>query len=124
MTLKELFSLEITKRLPKLKSNYNKRVIEEIINKDDRINFVLNLTYNDFIELFTHKKNIQDMINAFNIKLDTIQYEEIKKHIPKVEDFYNEMIKKYDIEYATLVIFYLFNYKRAIKLKQKRKKNH
>ena len=121
MTLKEIFSMDISTKYSKFGNDYNKKIIEQVINKDDSINFIFNLTYNDFIDLFTHKKKIED-IKALNIKLDINCCEEIKKYIPKVESFYSELKGKNDIKYSTLVIFYLFNLERIIKLKQNRKK--
>ena len=120
MSLKEIFSMDISTKYSKFGKDYNKKIIEQIINKDDSINFIFNLTYNDFIDLFTHKKKIED-IKVFNINLDNKCYEEIKKYIPKVESFYSELKGKNDIKYSTLVIFYLFNLERVIKLKQNRK---
>ena len=121
MALKEIFSMDISKKYSKFGNDYNKKIIEQIINKDDSINFIFNLTYSDFIDLFTHKKKIED-IKALNIKLDINCCEEIKKYIPKVESFYSELKGKNDIKYSTLVIFYLYNLERVIKLKQNRKK--
>lgn len=120
MSLKEIFSMDISTKHSKFGKDYNKKIIDQIINKDDSINFIFNLTYNDFIDLFTHKKKIED-IKVFNINLDNKCYEEIKKYIPKVESFYSELKGKNDIKYPTLVIFYLFNLERVIKLKQNRK---
>lgn len=120
MSLKEIFSMDISTKYSKFGKDYNKKIIDQIINKDDSINFIFNLTYNDFIDLFTHKKKIED-IKVFNINLDNKCYEEIKKYIPKVESFYSELKGKNDIKYPTLVIFYLFNLERVIKLKQNRK---
>ena len=121
MRLKEIFSMNISTKYSKFGKDYNKKIIEHIINKDDSINFIFNLTYNDFIDLFTHKKKIED-IKVFNIKLDNKSCEEIKKYFPKVESFYRELKGKNDIKYSTLVIFYLFNLERVIKLKQNRNK--
>ena len=122
MKLKELFSLKITKRIITHKPDYNKRVIDSIIDKDETIKFALNLTYNDFIELFLRKKTIEEITNDFNAESETINYEEIKKNIPPFEEFCYEILKKNDVEYTNFIIFFLFNFKRALKLKQKRRK--
>ena len=124
MKLKDLFSLKITKRIITHKPDYNKKVIDSIIDKDETIKFVLNLTYNDFIELFLRKKNIEDITNDFNAEPETINYKEIKKNIPPLEEFCYEILKKNDVEYTNFIIFILFNLERALKLKQKRVKRY
>jgi hypothetical protein len=94
MKLKDLFSLNITKKIIAHKPDYNKTVIDSIIDKNDTIKFVLNLTYNDFIELFLRKKTIEDITNDFNSESETINYKEIKKNIPPFEEFCYEILKK------------------------------
>ena len=120
MKLKDLFSLNNTNRISKYRPDYNKGIINYIIGKDETIKFVLNLTYNDFIELFLRKKNIEDIRNDFNVESETINYEEIKENIPPFEEFCYEILKKNDVEYTNFIIFILFNLERALKLKQKR----
>ena len=120
-TLQDLYSQDITKKNNKFKSDYNKTIIKEIIDKDDTINFVFKLTYKDFIDLFTRKKTIEDIINFKNIKSD-INIEEIKIYIPKVEEFFCDLLEDNDLEYSTFVLFYLFNFERALNLKQERVK--
>ena len=94
MKLKDLFSLNITKKINTHKPDYNKTVIDSIIDKNDTIKFALNLTYNDFIELFLRKKTIEDITNDFNSESETINYKEIKKNIPPFEEFCYEILKK------------------------------
>jgi hypothetical protein len=94
-----LVSLDISKRYKTLDSNYNKLIIEKIkIEKknDEAIQFVLNLTFIGFIELFTHKKNLDDLIKLYNIK-SNINYEEIEENIHGVEELFIDLIKKHDI---------------------------
>ena len=124
MKLKDLFSLNNTKRIREYKPDHNKRIIDYIIDKDETIKFVLNLTYENFIELFLRKKNIEDIVNNFNAESETINYEEIKKNIPPFEEFCYEILKKNDVEYTNFIIFFLFNLERALKLKQKRIKRN
>ena len=63
MTIKDLFSLDITTKHKKLKlsDTHNKSILDKI-NKTDTMNFVLNLKYSDFVDLFTHKKTIEEII--------------------------------------------------------------
>ena len=122
-SLEMLVSLDISKKYKTLDSNYNKLIIEKIRREkknDETTQFVLNLTLTDFIELFTHKKNLDDLIKLYNIK-SNINYEEIEENIHGVEEFFIDLIKKHDIKYATLVVFYIFNLERALEFKQKRR---
>ena len=57
MTLNELYSQNISPKITFQEKDYNKKLIKELVKKNDTINYlVFNLTYKDFIELFTHKK--------------------------------------------------------------------
>lgn len=117
MTLKELFSLNITKKYKYLKENHNKSILENI-KETETIKFVLNLTLNDFIDLFTHKKGIEE-IKYNEVRDNSI----IEKNLPGVEKFFIDLLEKTDdIEYTLLVIFYLYNLERSIRLKQVRRK--
>ena len=119
MKLKDLFSLNITKKKSNLEETYNKSIILENINKDVTLNFVLNLTYNDYIDLFTHKKTIKEM-SLFEMR--NINYDLIKESIIGVEKLFADLIEKNNIEYSLLVIFCLFNLEKSIKLMQNRKR--
>ena len=122
MKLKDLFSLNTTKKMSPFEPDYNKMKIEEIIDKDDTIKFVLNLTCSNFIDLFIHRKKIEEIEYDFNIKSDNINYEEIEENIPSFEEFCYEILRKNDAKCTNFVIFILFNFERALKLKQKRVK--
>ena len=122
-SLEMLISLDISKRYKNLDSNYNKLIIEKIKKEkknDETIQFALNLTFMDFIELFTHKKKINDLIKFYN-KKSNINCVEIEENIHGVEELFIDLVKKHDIKYATLVVFYIFNIERALEFKQKRR---
>ena len=108
MTLKDLFSEE----------GHNKSILEKV-EKSDTINFILNLTYNDFIDLFTHKKTIEE-INQNQLR----DIKMIKDNLPGVETMFADLLEESDdnIDYSLLVIFYLFNLERSINMKQDRKR--
>ena len=108
MTLEDLLSEEES----------NKSILEKI-EKNETINFVLNLTYIEFIDLFTHKQNIEE-INPTKLRDNKI----IKDNLPGVEIMFKELLEdsNYDIDYSLLVIFYLFNLKKSIDKKQDRNK--
>jgi hypothetical protein len=108
MTLEDLLSEEES----------NKSILEKL-DKNDTINFVLNLTFNDFIDLFTHKQTIEE-INYTKSRDNQL----IKDNLPGVESMLADLLEEGDdnIDYSLLVIFYLFNLERSIIMKQDRKR--
>jgi hypothetical protein len=66
MTLKELFSKDISPKFTSLSAYYNKRKIVQIL-KERRDNNVLmylfNMTYREWIDIFTLKNSIKDNKN-------------------------------------------------------------
>ena len=122
MTLKQLYSQNISPKKIYHEKDYNKKIIEELIKKNDTINFVFNLTYKDFIELFIHKKTIYN-IKDFHNTTNHIDYEVINNNLPKVEELLCDLLRKNnDLKYSILVVFYLFNLERALQLMQTRVK--
>lgn len=127
MTLKQLLSFDITTKSAQkdykkknssiLKPEHNREILDKI-EKNPTIDFVLNWTYKDFIDLFTHKKSVRDLVKSEYY----IDYERIKKYLPGVENLFADLLKTNDIEYSLLVVFYLFNYERSILMKQIRVK--
>ena len=66
MKLKDLFSKEISPKYitTKRQKDSNKKYIEKILKnqKDNTILFVFNMTFRDWLDLFTFKKNIKEII--------------------------------------------------------------
>ena len=127
MPLKSIISLDISSKYRPKPSNFNKLIIEKIINKEifvgndyNTIMFVLNLEYKKFIDLITHKKKIEDFINDSNEK--DINCEKIKENLSKIELLFYKKLKSYEGLFASLFLFYLYNLERYIALKQKRSK--
>ena len=122
MTLNELYSQNISPKNTFQEKDYNKKLIKELVKKNDTINFVFNLTYKDFIELFIHKKTIHN-IKDFHNTTNHIDYEVINNNLPKVEELLCDLLRKNnDLKYSILVVFYLFNLERALQLMQTRVK--
>jgi hypothetical protein len=58
-TLKDLLSLNVSPKFTKVEPESNKNYIEKILNEksiDETIKFVLNMTFRDFIDIFSYKK--------------------------------------------------------------------
>ena len=61
MSLKDLYSLDISPKFKSKSKDYNKNLIKSIINNDkiedySTIMFVFNLNFEDWMDLFTYKK--------------------------------------------------------------------
>ena len=102
--------------------DYNKQILEKQKKKDDvTLNFVLNMTFRDFIDLFTGKKKVEDLV----IDDEGIDCSKIQRFIEGKEEMLMEI--KIDINnildkiYFQKYIFYMYNYERWFYIKHPRK---
>ena len=116
MSLKELFSKKISRRYiaEKRQEDFNKKYIENILKdqKDNTILFIFNITFRDWLDLFTLKKNINEIIIKYNYLDKDIDCEKIQKNIYGVDILLNKIMNENDKEYLTNFIFLLYNYER------------
>ncbi len=117
MTLKELLSKDISPKFTSLSADYNKRRIEQIL-KERRDNniliYIFNMTYREWIDIFTLKKSIK---TNKNISEEICQA--IEKNMPKIADLLiNILIKENDSDFLFNFIFYLYNYEKWFFLKE------
>ena len=121
MSLKELYSLDISPKYKNLPKNYNETKIKLIIENKDiedypTIMFTLNLSFGDWIELFCYSKNIDEILQryegTYNVNKDII-----KKNIIGVEDLLRRILAKNDKHYFSTFTFFLYNYKRWFYIK-------
>ena len=109
--VKEILSLDISPKNSRFGSNWNAKIIQSILNKDDEkkeiFNFVLNMKFIDFIHLFTLKEKVSNFR-----KLSEDDCSTIEKKMPKMEDLFNEILNKNqkDELYLAKFIFLLYNY--------------
>ena len=100
MPLKDLISLDTSKRYAKISDkDWNKKIIEKILEKEKnnkKINDLLNMSFNKWIDIFTYKKEW---------KYNNIEFDKLKTFIEDISENNDE-------EYFSKVISYLFNYKR------------
>ncbi len=133
MTLKKLVSMEITSKYKIIPSDANKTFIKSLINKTnetkeefgedyDTILFVLNMTFREWLDMFTYKKNINDL-KAQHKQLKNINYEKIENNISSLNNLLEEM-EKHDEKYFSFFIFYLYNYERWFSIKSGRKRKN
>ena len=124
MSLKDLYSLDISPKFKRISKDYNKNLIQSIINNDkieeySTIMFAFNLTFEDWMELFTYKKNINDIIEKYK-GIDNINKKIIENNIVGVEDLLKNISDNNDENYFSIFTFLLYNYKRWFLIKKKR----
>ena len=106
MPLKDLVSLDVSNKYAS-NASFNKEKMEKILEeeKDNTIiNSILNMTFGEWIDIFTFK-------NEINYYLEFNELQDV------LIDLYN----KEDEEYFSRFIFYLFNYKNWFQNKKPRK---
>jgi hypothetical protein len=119
LPLKKIFSNKISPKYSTIKSDYNKNMIDLILNDErDNVNimFAFNLTLGEWIDIFTYKRKLEsfEKLNEVNIK-------ELEDKFVKVEQLINEIYQKnYNKNYLTYFISYTFNYKRWFMMKKGR----
>ena len=119
LPLKKIFSNKISPKYSTIKSDYNKNMIELILNDErDNVNimFAFNLTLGEWIDIFTYKRKLEsfEKLNEVNIK-------ELEDKFVKVEKLINEIYQKNNNKnYLSYFISYTFNYKRWFIMKKGR----
>ena len=127
MSLKDLFSKEISPKYNKFKypKDYNKKLIENILKDgNDIILFALKMTLRDWLDLFTLKKSVEDIINKYNNN-HTDKENLIKKigeSLIGVDKILNKIDDNSDEDYMARFLLCLYNYERWFHLKKSRDK--
>ena len=116
MPLKNLFSLlDVSPKYKYINPKSNKIYIKELLNGqiDEAIKFAFNITFRDWIDIFSFKKDVKDLLNKYNIKDDnnTI-YQKIKESLVAVDHLLNNLSEKErdNKKYFSNFTFYLYNY--------------
>ena len=110
LPLKDLLSKDISPKFTQYDEKYNRKIIEKIEkeNNNEIINFVFNMTFREWLDLFTLKKKVTEFGNLSEDKC-----KEIEKKLPKLQTILDEIMEKNNEEnnnYYSHYIFYLFNY--------------
>ena len=102
-------------------TDYNKKMLEKQINKDATLDFALNMTFRNFIDLFTGKKKVEDLV----INNKRIDCSKIQSFIEGKEEMLMEIKidinNKLDKIYFQKYIFYMYNYERWFYIKNPKK---
>ena len=120
MTLKDLLSTNISSKYSTLSKDLNKITINDILNKEKEniIKFIFNLTFGDWIDIYTYKKEIID----FGI-IDNEEIREIEENFKKVDSLLEEIYNlQYENNYFSFFISLLYNFERWFYVKQSREK--
>lgn len=109
--LKTLFSNDISRKYVKTPKNANRIFIENTLknNPSDTILFVLSLTFGEWFDIFTYRKNLRDFENSF----PNANFELIENNFIYANYLYNEikMNKDNTEKYSDQFLYYLHNYR-------------
>ncbi len=106
MTIRDLLSLEISPKYSIIEKNFNQKNIEKILeisNTNVDMNKIFNMTFRDWIDIFTLKKKSDIIIEGIDKLLEEV-YEK----------------NKYDKHYFSLFVYCLYNYEKWFDCKQSR----
>ena len=110
MPIKDLLSQDITAKFKNKKNDWNKKLIESILNgnknnEDEKFNdFVLSMKYIDWIKIYTTQNNINDL------DINEAWKEKIKSKMPNIKELLTKIRKEEGNSYLSYFSFYLFNY--------------
>ena len=129
MSLKDLLSLDVTPKLKTIDKYSNKNFISKIEKREgsfddyETIMLVLNMTFGEWLSLFTYKKSINEILNEKGEgKNEKINTEKIENAIDEVNEQLKNIILKFDDEDFSLFVFYLYNYEQSFNIKAGRNK--
>ena len=128
MTIKDLLSLDVSPKYKKIETESNKNYIEKILNGkslNEDIKFAFNMTFRDFIDIFSYKKNVKELLNEYKVNDDNDDIcNKIEKSLVGVDDLFNRIAKSdnNDKYYFSNFVFYLYNYEKWFFMKRGRKK--
>ena len=127
--LKDFFSFNISPKYKFKDIDYNKELIKKIINMPEKVNdyntikFVLDLTFGDWLELFTYKKNVKKLIKSDD-DYNVINFRKIEDSLVGINKLLEKKVQNFDSHYFSHFIFYIYNYERWFYIKKPRKYKH
>ena len=126
MPLLDFLSLDASGKYKSKSKDYNAKLLNEILEQKfeiedfDTIMFLLKITLNDWIDLFTYKKDILTLIDEYNCL--NVNDTKIKNNFIGVNHLLNEISKENNDKYYSLFLLYVFNFQRWFYIKKGR--NH
>ena len=125
MSLKDLYSMNVSPKFRSLKNDFNKITINNILENKvivqdySTIKFALDLKFEKWMELFTYKKNIYEIIKDYE-GFENVNIEIIKKSLIGVEELLKEIFEKDGQQYCSIFTFFLYNYEKWFSIKKGR----
>ena len=127
--LKDIYSLDVSRKYSQKDKDYNKRVIKKLIKSEkilnernlsyyDTLMFVLNITFSGWLDVFTGKKTFENLQKDYTGDQEKINFGLIKTSFVGVNNLLTDLLKKnenkneIDDKYFALFVFYLYNYER------------
>ena len=119
MSLRDILSFDISKKYKfkfKNQKDYNKKIIEQVekLENTQTLTFALNLSLQDFMDIFCFIKKFEDFEKKENIDLAAL-----KNSFTYCDSILKE-IYDYSDDYFAFFIFFIYNYKRWFSIKKKR----
>jgi hypothetical protein len=125
MKLKDIISLDISEKFKYIKRDGNKLLIDKITNKEEEVEdyntiiFYFNMKFREFLDIFTMKKNINDLKSNYNFyEIKNVDFDKISKYIGDVSDLLNEKLDSNDEDYFSSFVFHLYNYEQYFTTKR------
>ena len=118
LSLKDLLSKDISSKYSTLSKDFNKNIIDVIsLNEKENeiISFVFNMTFGEWFDIFTFKKEIRDVKV---IDEDTIKF--IMKQFERVDKLLTDIYDSDDKNYFSIFSYLIYNYERWFFIKQSR----
>jgi len=126
MTIKDLLSLNVSPKYKKIIPESNKDYIKKILSAkslDETTKFAFNMTFRDFIDIFSYKKKVKELLNEYEINdLNNDICDKIEKSLVGIDNLLNKIAKSNDKYYFSNFTFYLYNYEKWFLLKKGRNK--
>lgn len=131
MNLKDLFSYNISSKYKSISEDTNKIFIQKIINKEeyvedyDTVMFAFNMTFRDWLDVFTKKKTLEDLKNEetyANVQINNVNFEKIQNCFVGINSLLEDILTNEGENYFNIFTMYLYNYEKWFLIKSPRKK--
>jgi hypothetical protein len=103
-------------------NKYNKIIIDHLLKDEknkDIFNFIFKeLNLEDWMDIFIHKKDLNDLLSFY--LLDNEQRKIVEESFIRIEDIFEELTAEGDVYFFCFILL-IYNYKRYYSVKQERK---
>jgi hypothetical protein len=128
-SIEKFLSLNVSTRYGKINktknlelNKYNKIIIDHLLKDEknkDIFNFIFKeLNLEDWMDIFIHKKDLNDLLSFY--LLDNEQRKIVEESFIRIEDIFEELTAEGDVYFFCFILL-IYNYKRYYSVKQERK---